>query len=85
MKAHENFNDPEWDGEPEEPIPPETGQGHQSPPESNPDTPPEELDDLPEKIVIRLADGKERAIQYIAATTYWSADGRPITAAELLK
>ena len=85
VKAHENFNDPEWDGEPEEPIPPETGQGNQSPPESNPDTPPEEQDDFPEKIVIRLADGKERAIQYIAATTYWSADGKPITAAELLK
>ncbi len=24
-------------------------------------------------------------IRYIAATTYWSAEGRPITAAELLK
>ena len=22
VKAHENFNDPEWDGEPEEPLPP---------------------------------------------------------------
>ena len=42
-------------------------------------------DDQPEKIVVKLADGKERAIQYIAATTYWSADGKPISAAEFVK
>ena len=27
VKAHENFNDPEWDGEPEEPVPPRPAPG----------------------------------------------------------
>ena len=86
VKAHQNFNDPEWDGEPEEPVLPASG----------PDRPPYELpddggprgtlkDDPPVTIEVRLADGKARTIRYIAATTYWSADGKPISAVEFLK
>ena len=86
VKAHENFNDPEWDGEPEEPVPPRP----------RPDPTPYEVpdggggagtlrDDPPVQIEVRLADGKLRTIRYIAATTYWSADGKPISAAEFLK
>ena len=86
VKAHENFNDPEWDGEPEEPVPPG----------ARPDPTPYELpedggggrplrDDPPETIEVKLADGKARTIRYIAATTYWSADGKPISAAEFLE
>ena len=90
VKAHENFNDPEWDGEPEEPVPPRPVPG---PPEyPDPDDNGgggggliEDPPDPPDKIVVRLADGKERAIRYVAATTYWSADGKPISAAEFLK
>ena len=85
VKAHENFNDPEWDGEPEEPVPP-------GPPRGPPVYPPPDNgengggfaeDDPPEKIVIELADGKARAIRYIAATTYWM-DGQQVSASELL-
>ena len=36
------------------------------------------------KIMIQLADGKARSIQYIATTTYWGPDGRPLSAAEFL-
>ena len=82
VRAHENFNDPEWDGEPEESLPPTPTDGDPSALVEGPKTPP---DDALEKIVIRLADGKERTIQYIVATTYWSADGKPITASEFLK
>jgi type I restriction enzyme R subunit len=32
-----------------------------------------------------LADGKERAIQSIMATTFWSADGKPMSAAQFLE
>ena len=85
VKAHVNFSDPEWDGEPEEPVSPGPG----------PDRPPYELpdegggggilrDEPPVQIEVRLADGKARTIRYIAATTYWSADGKPISAAEFL-
>ncbi|MCY4003876.1 MAG: DEAD/DEAH box helicase family protein [Rhodospirillales bacterium] len=86
VKAHQNFNDPEWDGEPEEPVAPR--------PRTDPT--PYELpdgggfygtlrDDPPETIEVRLADGKARTIRYIAATTYWSADGKPISAADFLR
>lgn len=37
------------------------------------------------KVVVRLADGKERRIRYLAATSYWSNDGRPITAQEFME
>ena len=86
VKAHVNFSDPEWDGEPEEPVPP--GPGPDRPPYELPDEgkPPGALrDDPPETIEVKLADGKARTIRYIAATTYWSADGKPISAAEFLK
>lgn len=89
VKAHENFNDPDWDGEP---LPPE-----QPGPPRPPNTPPVEPDppstgddpvDGPaprEKIVVQLADGKARSIRFIASTTYWSADGKPISAAQFLE
>jgi type I restriction enzyme R subunit len=32
-----------------------------------------------------LADGKKRAIQSMMATTFWSADGKPISAAQFLE
>lgn len=32
-----------------------------------------------------LSDGTVRNIKYLAATTYWSAEGKPISAAEFLK
>jgi hypothetical protein len=35
--------------------------------------------------VVKLADGKERTIRYLSATTYWSHDGRPITAQEFME
>lgn len=93
VKAHENFNDPEWDGEPLEPEPPgdprgpkPTGEGADNEPEGGGDTSGGGEDPPPrEKIEVRLADGKVRSIQYIASTTYWSADGKPISAAQFLE
>lgn len=38
-----------------------------------------------EKIKIRLADGKERAIQHMSATSFWSPDGKPISAAQFIE
>lgn len=86
VKAHENFNDPEWDGEPEEPTPPPAPPGGDDEPPVDPDGGDNGGGDEepPEKIEVRLADGKARTIQYIASTTYWSADGKPISAAEFL-
>ncbi len=87
VKGYEHFNDPEWDGEP---LPPdEPGQpknagasGDDDYPVDPPNSPGKVTEPKP-KIVVTLADGKERSIQYIAATTYWH-DGRQITALEFM-
>lgn len=86
VKAHHHFNDPEWDGEPLEPEPP----GPRPPPPLPPgplppQPPPPPPPPRPEPIKIKLADGKERMIQYMMATSFWSADGRPMSAAQFLE
>ncbi|MCB5198780.1 DEAD/DEAH box helicase family protein [Loktanella sp. TSTF-M6] len=84
VKAYEHFNDPGWDGEPLPPDGPRVTGGPRVPPGGDP-TPPEGPEPLSaEKIVVKLADGKDRKIIYIAATTYFSHDGRPITAQEFM-
>ena len=86
VKAYEHFNDPEWDGEPLEPEPktPRASPGMGETPQA-PLTPPEDPPPRPAKIKIKLADGKERAIQHMTATTFWSPDGRPMSAAEFVE
>ncbi|MCJ7553560.1 MAG: DEAD/DEAH box helicase family protein [Ignavibacteriaceae bacterium] len=37
------------------------------------------------KVKIKLRDGKEREIQHMIATSFWSADGKPISAEEFLE
>jgi len=37
------------------------------------------------KIKVKLRDGKERDIQHIVATSFWSTDGKPILAEEFMK
>ena len=82
VKAHEHFNDPDWDGEPLPPDPP-------PPPAPGPPDPPEPPPEPPKppkrKIKIKLADGKERTIQNMQATSYWSPDGKPISAAQFIE
>ena len=84
VKAYEHFNDPEWDGEPIElaasdPKPPkemglkEEGSDYEAPSER------------PKQIKIKLADGKERTIQHMMATSYWGPDGKPISANQMVE
>jgi type I restriction enzyme R subunit len=85
VKAYEHFNDPEWDGEPMDPVirAPRVGggMGEEEPGPYSPPSPPEQ----PQKIRIKLADGKERTIQHMMATSYWSADGKPISANQMVE
>jgi type I restriction enzyme, R subunit len=37
------------------------------------------------KVKVKLADGKERTIQHMMATSFWSLDGTPISAAQFLE
>ncbi len=82
VKAYEHFSDPEWDGEPIEPEdkPPRDETGGK--PETG-----DEGGDKPKpkkKIKIKLADGKERVIQHMTATTYWHPDGRPMSSTDFM-
>ncbi len=85
VQAHHHFSDPEWDGEPEELE--QAGDGPKRiEKRAAPD--PKEVDPDPErkqKTKIKLADGKERTIQHMMSTTFWSADGRPMSAAQFLE
>ncbi|MDB9315810.1 type I restriction-modification enzyme R subunit C-terminal domain-containing protein [Spirulina sp. CS-785/01] len=85
VRAHEKFNDPEWDGPPQEPPTGITPQQHRTP--SEPDQLPtsDEPRQRPEKIIIDLPDGKKRSIQHLTRTTYWSPEGKPISATEFVQ
>jgi len=91
VRAHENFNDPEWDGEPLAPEPPGEPRGPVAGPEPGAEGEPPETgegggEDPPrEKIVVKLSDGTVRRIKYIASTTYWGPDGKPISAIEFMQ
>jgi type I restriction enzyme R subunit len=86
VDAYHHFADPEWDGEP---IAPEPTGGTGTPPPDLPEPPgtpePPEPPEPRQKIRIKLRDGKEREIQHMISTSYWSADGKPISAEEFLQ
>ncbi|HEY1950030.1 MAG TPA: DEAD/DEAH box helicase family protein [Bryobacteraceae bacterium] len=77
VKAYHHFSDPEWDGEPMEPEPKL---------EPRPKLPPELPTPRPEpaprqqRIQVKLADGKARAIQHMMLTSFWHPDGTPMSA-----
>ncbi|NCS24010.1 MAG: DEAD/DEAH box helicase family protein [Microcystis aeruginosa BS13-02] len=85
VKAHENFNDPEWDGEPQEPVLIDPRPRPESPDAI--EYPLDEPDPLPigQKIKIKLADGKERELEHTQKTSFWNADGKPISAEEFIQ
>jgi type I restriction enzyme R subunit len=85
VRAHHHFNDPAWDGEPIEPEPSQKSAGNTN---EVREPQPDYLPKVPEKSVkleVKLADGKVRQIQSMAATTFWSADGTPMSAAQFLE
>lgn len=85
VKAHHHFSDAEWDGEPEDNTS-ESGQYAPTMPKEPPQIKePNEDELLPKKIKIKLRDGKERSIQNMMATSYYSADGRMMSSAQFLE
>lgn len=86
VKAYELFNDPEWDGEPIEPTPiPPRPPGIPPTPEPFPEPPKDDPEPKPARLVIKLADGKERSFQHMSASTFWDASGKPISAAQFVE
>jgi type I restriction enzyme, R subunit len=85
VKAYEHFNDPEWDGEPMEPELPRPVPPGGPAPEPEPEPEPPGEPEPKAKLVVKLADGKERTFQHISATTFWSADGKPVSAQQFIE
>jgi type I restriction enzyme R subunit len=92
VKAYEHFNDPEWDGEPQEPVlvkisrvREESGKYNVSTTDSGKDRNETTEAPRPKTIKIKLADGKERTLQHRISTTFWSPDGKPMSAAEFVE
>lgn len=85
VKAYEHFSDPEWDGEPVEPVPPSPPPGPPGPDPPGPPDPPVDPPPPTQRVRVKLADGKERSIQHMVATSFWSPDGKPISAAEFIE
>ena len=86
VDAYKHFSDPEWDGEPigeeptkpkEYPIPTPTETPGVSEPSGEPYL-------KKPKIKVKLRNGKEREIQHMISTSFWSADGKPISSEEFL-
>lgn len=82
--AYKNFSDPEWDGEPVEPEEFITKTKKAKEPEPSYDEVEEEKEPRKAKLKIKLSDGKEREIQHMMSTSYWSSDGSPISAEEFM-
>jgi len=83
VDAYKHFSDPEWDGEPLEPEPSEVREpkGEYQPKEPKE---PGEAKAAKKKIKIKLRNGKEREIKHMVSTSFWNADGKPISAEEFL-
>lgn len=101
VNAYHHFADPEWDGEPIEPEPKgepkppkppckvcgqspcvceKQSTGHCEVCGENPC-----VCEKRKKLKIKLRDGKEREIQSMTSTSFWSADGKPISAQEFME
>ncbi|MGK7956620.1 MAG: EcoAI/FtnUII family type I restriction enzme subunit R [Crocosphaera sp.] len=83
VRAYENFQDPQWDGEPIAPTPikrftPKAKRVRESRSTYQVNPP-------PSKIKIKLADGKERILENTQQTTFWSPEGKPISATEFIE
>ncbi|MBZ9628145.1 DEAD/DEAH box helicase family protein [Psychroflexus sp. CAK1W] len=104
VKAHEHFKDPEWDGEPLEPVPYKEREerkgkckkcGQPKPCMCSEEPPPTcevcnndpcICDEPPKQMIkVKLADDKEREIDSMIKTSFWSPSGTPISAREFIK
>jgi len=85
VKAHHHFGDTEWDGEPDEPEP--TVPGYELRPPSPPNMVRESVEEYGSrrKVKVKLADGKARTIQHMMCTTFWHADGTPMSAQQFME
>jgi len=83
VDAYHHFSDPDWDGEPIEPV--EYKKGEVTKKDDKQEKKTQKETQRKEKIKVKLSDGKEREIQHMMSTSFWSAEGKPISAEEFLE
>ncbi|MGE4289411.1 MAG: EcoAI/FtnUII family type I restriction enzme subunit R [Salinivirgaceae bacterium] len=83
VDAYHHFADPEWDGEPIEPNQNEISDSGVPYAVREPKSK-EDGGEKRVKIKVKLKDGKEREIQHMVSTSFWTAEGKPISAQEFL-
>jgi type I restriction enzyme, R subunit len=84
VKAHHHFSDPAWDGEPIELAPQGEPRVAETPTAPYPPEP-RERTPRPQRIKVKLADGKERTIQHMMVTSFWHPDGTPMSAQQFME
>jgi len=87
VKAHHHFQDDDWNGPPQEPEPKPKDSTSDPQPPVPPSTIRDRVTDYPQrkKIKVKLADGKERIIQYMMMTSFWHPDGKPMSAQQFME
>ncbi|MEK7549896.1 MAG: DEAD/DEAH box helicase family protein [Patescibacteria group bacterium] len=87
VDAYHHFADPEWDGDAAEVIE-VAGEPKAVKPMGIVDkpisVPSEDPVERPQRLKIKLRDGKEREIQHMISTSFWSADGKPLSIQEFM-
>lgn len=86
--AYKHFSDPAWDGEPiDETVEfdlEKVTKVKEPAAQYDASVKLEEDFEPKKKLKIKLRDGKEREIQHMISTSFWSADGKPISVEEFL-
>jgi type I restriction enzyme R subunit len=83
VNASQNFYDPDWDGEPVEPNPKLLVGGKIT--SGSDDSTVDPLVVKREKVVIKLADGKDREFQHMTSRMFYSVDGTPMSLTEFIQ
>jgi type I restriction enzyme R subunit len=81
VKAHEMFNDPEWDGPPLAPAAPTGGTSNGG---AKPAGEPRPVSERPKKIRVELGAGT-REIDFMVKTTFWGPNGEQMSAEEFIR
>ncbi len=84
VDAYKHFSDPEWDGEPIEVTSEKEPKAKKAKVKKEKEATVKEEEEPKKKLKIKLRDGKEREIQHMISTSFWSADGKPISIQEFL-
>ena len=90
VDAYKHFADPEWDGEPiqdnnEYKISAKLECYVKDESVEKYCTDFDIFPDKKKKLIIKLRDGKEREIQHMISTSFWSADGKPISSEQFIE